>query len=217
MTLFTDLLETLTANGPLPLIALGLLLLFVLLVIRAFVRRGPRLPWTFRAKVLWVADGDTIRVKEVRRLGILSRTVKIRLLGIDAPETEQPWGRESGRALRDLIGGETVAVRAVAVDRYGRYVAEVTKEEKGSSIDVSLRMIETGAAWPYYSYLKFLPRAKAAAYRRAGEAAKAARLGLWAAKDTEPPWDWRERHRPLLTRFLRWIARLFRRLLGLGR
>ena len=58
----------------------------------------PRLPWLFKAKVQHVCDGDSIWVKTW-----YGRRVKLRLAGIDAPESEQSYGEVSQRVLEDFI------------------------------------------------------------------------------------------------------------------
>lgn len=70
--------------------------------------RPRRFPWCFSGKVTWVCDGDSVYVNT--RWG---QRVKLRLLGIDAPETEQPYGNESREYLRRLIDGRRVEVRAI--------------------------------------------------------------------------------------------------------
>ena len=55
-----------------------------LLFIWALYVRTPALPWTFRAKVTWVCDGDSVWVRTW-----YGRRLKLRLAGFDAPESEQ--------------------------------------------------------------------------------------------------------------------------------
>ena len=56
-------------------------------------------PHSFEAKVVKIADGDTITV-------LLDKTQhKIRLEGIDAPEKGQPYGTKARQALADKIFG----------------------------------------------------------------------------------------------------------------
>lgn len=185
------------------IVALLMLLsaVFICFLIQLVCRR--RLPWSFKARVSWVCDGDSIWVK--RSFG---RKVKLRLRGIDAPETEQSYGRESREVLSEMISGRAVSVVVYEWDRYGRGVASV----HCSGRDVCLAMIEEGAAWPYYGYLNRTPGKIREAYARAGESAKRRAAGLWSEKNPEAPWDWRARHRSLWSRILYWIGRLFRKI-----
>ena len=59
----------------------------------------------FDAEVIRVIDGDTIKVKDDN-----NRKFKIRLLGIDAPELKQIFGKESSRYLNKIINGKLVTI-----------------------------------------------------------------------------------------------------------
>lgn len=90
-----------------------------------------------------VVDGDTIWVS---RDGV-SR--KVRLIGIDTPETGQCGFTESTRNLRGIIGGQRVTLTAGArddVDRYGRLLRYV--DVRG--VDAGLRQIKQGFAVARY-------------------------------------------------------------------
>ena len=57
-----------------------------------------------RAELISAHDGDTLRVREH------GREIKIRLLGLDAPEIDQaPWGTRSLQALCDGLGSKNCA------------------------------------------------------------------------------------------------------------
>lgn len=147
-------------------------LLFVLMVscLQAQILEG---------KVVKVADGDTFTLlvdKEQHR---------IRLYGIDAPETKggQPYSQKSKDCLATMIAGKTVTVNIMDTDHYGRYIGLVST----SSIkDVNLEMLKAGMAW-HYSYYDKTP-----AYQKAQDLAKKSRIGLW--KDPSPinPYEWRK-------------------------
>ncbi len=53
-------------------------------------------------KVVSVSDGDTLRVL------VDDQQIKIRLSGIDAPESDQPFGQASKRYLAEAVAGQTV-------------------------------------------------------------------------------------------------------------
>ena len=65
-------------------------------------------------KVVSVSDGDTLRVL------VEDQQIKIRLGGIDAPESDQPFGQASKRYLAEAVAGQTVVVEFEKKDRYGR-------------------------------------------------------------------------------------------------
>lgn len=101
------------APAPAVLVMGGFIVLLLLWLVRHLSRRR-RFPLVFEAKVEHVCDGDSIIVR-----GRFGR-VKLRIAGMDAPETAQPRGRESERRLRAMLQGRSVKVRSVAADRYGR-------------------------------------------------------------------------------------------------
>lgn len=158
-------------------------------------------PRRFTAKVVWVCDGDTIYVRR-----FLGRKRKIRLIGMDAPESEQEFGQESESFLRGVVHGKTVQIESIGKDHYGRWVSRVYLEGQ----DISLLMIAVGLAWPYYSYFLNLTPQERKAYRAAGEQAKRQRVGLWSQSRPEEPWRWRRRHRTLWQRFILWLKRLLK-------
>jgi endonuclease YncB( thermonuclease family) len=60
---------------------------------------------TLTGKVVKITDGDTLVVLDA------SQTQhKVRLAGIDAPETSQPFGQRSKEALSALVAGQPVEV-----------------------------------------------------------------------------------------------------------
>lgn len=134
------------------------------------------------ATVLSVGDGDTLRVSDG------GRRLTIRLACIDAPETAQrPYGAASRERLQQLapIGSE-VAVRPQTIDRYGRTVAELSRN--GQSLN--LAMVSSGQA---FAYRKYLSTCNQSAYLGAEAAAQRQRLGVWAVPGgIQRPWDWRK-------------------------
>src|SRR5262245_3710588 len=78
-------------------------------------------PTTITGKVVGVADGDTITV-----LDASNTQHKIRLDGIDAPESAQDFGQRSKQSLSDMVFGKVVTVTSGKKDRYGRTVGKVT-------------------------------------------------------------------------------------------
>lgn len=147
-------------------------------------------------KVIAVSDGDTITV-----LAPGNKPTKIRLAGIDAPESKQPFGQKSRQHLADLVFGKEVRVQVVNKDRYGRIVGVVylpqTMPNGEILIDVDLAQIESGHAWAYRDYLRSLPTGKAKSYLAAEKDAKSNRQGLWVEKEPDPPWEWRKEQREL--------------------
>ena len=83
----------------------------------------------YKAKILRVVDGDTVD-SDVDFGRFIHQIVRLRLLGIDAPEKRKPT-KEAGDAatdyLRELIEGKTVAIKTELDkdDKYGRLLATI--------------------------------------------------------------------------------------------
>lgn len=75
----------------------------------------------FTAEVTHVADGDTVEV-----LIPPARKVRVRLHGVDTPESNEPFNDRARTFTRVLMFGRSVAIVGKDVDRYGRLVARVT-------------------------------------------------------------------------------------------
>jgi micrococcal nuclease len=123
-----------------------------------------------------VIDGDTIHV-----LAKDKTTVKVRLEGIDAPETGQPFGTKARQALAAKILGKTVIVETKGNDKYGRTLGVVSLDGR----NINLEMVSEGWAWHFKKY------SKDAALANAENEARAKRAGLWADAKPQSPWDWR--------------------------
>jgi endonuclease YncB( thermonuclease family) len=138
----------------------------------------------FSGKVVGISDGDTITVLRDRT------PVKIRLRGIDCPETGQDYGSRAKSVTSELAFGKVVTVHPRRKDRYGRTVADVILPD-GRVLNHEL--VRRGVAW---WYRKYAPRDTTVARLEAD--AKAARIGLWSQPDPTPPWDWRRSRKPTL-------------------
>jgi endonuclease YncB( thermonuclease family) len=136
-------------------------------------------------KVVGIADGDTVTVYDG------SVQTRIRLAGIDAPESGQAFGQRSKQNLSGLIFGKTVTVTSDKIDRYGRTVGVITLDGE----DVNIKQIEAGLAWHYKQYEREQTPAERAAYSDAEINARQDKLGLWSDPNPIPPWDYRASHR----------------------
>ena len=132
--------------------------------------------------VVAVSDGDTITVFTPEE-----RQHKVRLLGIDAPEKAQPFGRKSKFSLSDLVLLKEVTVQTDQRDQYGHDLGKVTLDGR----DINLVQIERGMAWWYMQYQWDQTPEDRKLYADAQAAAKAKKVGLWADKQAEPPWEFR--------------------------
>jgi endonuclease YncB( thermonuclease family) len=132
----------------------------------------------YKAEVVGVSDGDTITVLRGRD------QVRLRLDGVDCPESGQAFGRNAKNRTASLAIGKTVTIRPKETDRYGRTVAEVRLPD-GTSLNQDL--VRSGLAWWYRRYAPDDTQLEGLEAE-----AKAARRGLWADAHPIAPWDWRK-------------------------
>ncbi len=138
------------------------------------------------AQVISVGDGDTIRAK------MQGQTVTIRLGCVDAPEMAQrPFGGQARDRLQQILAGQTVQVRSINQDGYGRTGAELFLG--GQS--VNLRLVTEGQAAVYTQYLSGCA-ATQNQYIQAENQAKQQRLGFWNQANPVMPWDFRRGQKP---------------------
>src|SRR5438105_1826482 len=93
--------------------------------------------------VVRISDGDTLVI-----LTSAKRQYKVRLAGIDAPESKQAFGTRSKQSLADLAFQRSAVVHFYKKDRYGRIVGKVVV----GNTDVCLEQIRRGFAWHYKQY-----------------------------------------------------------------
>ncbi|MGE0761041.1 MAG: thermonuclease family protein [Pirellulaceae bacterium] len=130
--------------------------------------------------VVSVIDGDTLEMHGTR----------IRLFGIDAPESRQEclrldktkWrcGQEAALALSNRVGRGVVQCESKSRDRYGRTIA--TCFDNGG--DLNRWMVLNGWAVAYRKY--------STKYALDEDKARKEARGIWAGQ-FEMPWDYRSR------------------------
>lgn len=119
--------------------------------------------------VVSVTDGDTLVVSR----GGLEE--KVRLLGIDTPEVDQCGYAEATAAMAGLVQGAGVTLVVGSSDdrdQYGRLLRYVEVDVAGVTVDVGLRILESGlAAEVYDSRIGYARHDREDAYIAADEAA----------------------------------------------
>jgi micrococcal nuclease len=131
------------------------------------------------ARVTRIVDGDTLVVS------VDGRDEKVRLIGIDTPETVDPrkpvqcFGKEASRRMADLLPpGSAVRLERDAElrDRYGRLLAYVFRSSDG--VFVNEAMVADG-----YAHTLTIPPnvAYAERFSDAQRTAREADKGLWSA------------------------------------
>ena len=146
---------------------------------------------TFVGSVTRVSDGDTVMLRIDD-----STELKIRLSGIDAPELDQAFGKESKNRLTELVDGRTMKAQCSKRDRYRRWLCKLVL----NSDDINLSLVKDGFAWWYRYYRKDQTLEDQQSYRIAEAIAKANELGLWEDSSPIPPWDFRRQKRDKLKR-----------------
>lgn len=127
---------------------------------------------SFAAKVVAVIDGDTIDVVRAGR----AEKLRIRLEGVDSPETGEPFSQQARTLTRVLTFDQEVSVEGRDVDVYGRLVARVRQGQR----DVGVELVRAGLACHYRKYSSEPVLAAAEA------SAKASGRGFWAGDAQKP-------------------------------
>ncbi len=141
--------------------ALAILVAGSLLV---FMEFAPTSNETF--EVSQIIDGDTIR---------LSTGEKVRLIGINSPERDQPYYAEATQKLSELIGDNQVTLKKDVTDKdqYGRLLRYIYVNDSF----VNLEMVKQGYAISY----PFPPNTKHVdEFEDAEEEARNSQIGIWA-------------------------------------
>lgn len=134
-----------------------------------------------------VVDGDTIEIRGQR----------IRLWGIDAPESRQTCeragetyrcGQVAALELAEMIDDRPLSCHPVGrPDRYGRTVArcsQVVSNSHGTTVvDINAWMVRRGYAVEF-------PRYSDGRYAESQAEAREEREGMWAG-EFQMPWEWR--------------------------
>lgn len=131
---------------------------------------------TFYAKVIGVTDGDTIVV-----LTDNNKQIKIRLEGIDCPESSQNFGEMAKQATVALCFKKKVKVKETGKDKYGRTLAFVFVKD----LCVNNELIKEGMAWHYKKHNHDPELAELE------QQARAKKIGLWSQSAPTAPWDYR--------------------------
>lgn len=135
------------------------------------------------ARVTKVVDGDTLEAELDGEAG----THKIRLLGINTPETVDPrrpvecFGKEASNKLKELAAGRRVRLEADPEaderDKYSRLLRNLFLED---GTDVNALMVREGYAYAYVSFPQDARRKQE--LKKLEYDAKMAERGLWDPK-----------------------------------
>jgi endonuclease YncB( thermonuclease family) len=139
-----------------------------------------------------VIDGDTIEIG----------ATKVRLFGIDAPESAQtcravvekayPCGEAATARVRQMTEGRPITCKGDEHDRYGRLLGVCSV----GGVEINRTLVREGLAWAFVKYSR--------TYVPEEQEARRAKRGVFATENT-PPWDfragrWGEAEKHALTR-----------------
>ena len=151
----------------------------------------PTLSIAGQFKVTRVYDGDTIKAEGH------DITIKVRLVGIDTPETSkkkrdpgQPYSIQAKKHLTGLILNKIVEIKGYGLGPYNRVLGVIYFDDK----NINLEMIKQGLAEVYRG--KHPKGFDPTSYRSAEKEARAAKRGIWSLGDKYvSPTEWRKRSR----------------------
>ena len=130
-------------------------------------------------RVVNVAAGDALTIQFAATL-----RVEIRLVGIAAPNKDQPYGTRSRRSLAELCSGKTATVEDQGADPDGRLAGRVMC----AGINANGEQVRRGMAW-----VDRRSAAPTSALFRLETDAREHRRGLWRRRHPVTPWMWHKR------------------------
>jgi endonuclease YncB( thermonuclease family) len=157
------------------------------LIILSVLFLYPSLSLAGQFKITRVYDGDTVKA-----IGH-DITIKIRLVGIDAPETShgkrkpgQPFGQRSKKYLADLVLNQIVDVSGFGLGPYNRILGVITLDGR----NINLEMIMSGLAEVYRGLAP--KKFNLDPYWQGEREARQAKRGMWVLGDKYmSPKEWR--------------------------
>ena len=148
----------------------------------------------FCARVLDVVDAGQLLVATpagVRR---------VRLVGIDTPRPDQPFGHEAQARVSELVAGRVVRVVEIGRDGRGRLLANVWTHAPDApcgsadcplTLDIGMMLLGVGLAWRYAPHGACQDEETRTRYGDEEYEARSRHAGLWSASDPVIPWQWR--------------------------
>lgn len=128
-----------------------------------------------KGNIVRVIDGDTVTILHNKN------EIKVRLEGIDSPETGQDYSNKSKQALSKMVFGKEVLLKKSGTDKYNRTLGIIFVD----NINVNSKMIEDGWAWHYKRYSNDDELAELEVN------AKRLKRGLWQDENPIAPWEYR--------------------------
>ncbi len=162
----------------------GLIAVLTCLILSNCSSSSPPLPDGANARIVEIIDGDTVDVS------MSGRTERVRLIGVDTPETKKPntpiqcFGPEASKHISELlpVGTPVLVQRDIeARDPYGRLLGYVYRTS--DNLFVNQDLIVNGFARP----LSIAPNtAFAGEFATLAQTAQNSKIGLWGECASEP-------------------------------
>jgi len=124
-------------------------------------------------KVVGIQDGDSITVLLDENIQL-----KVRLEGIDCPESKQAFGTKAKQWTSDLAFGKQITLRQTGKDRYGRTLGFIILPD-GRNLNEEI--LKAGFAWHFKKYNKDQYLAELE------DIARQEQKGLWQDPNPIPP------------------------------
>lgn len=179
-----------------PIILIPLITLAALLLSTLTLDSASEPIRTVTGTITKVSDGDTIQLTTPEQTKL-----KVRLYGIDAPETPkinrqngqvhqpgQPYGVEAQKALKDKIMGKHVKLEILDIDKYRCMVGMVWLNDR----NINLEMVREGYAEAFIEYLK---PPYCAEFLEVERKTRGVRLSVLSLPDYERPREFQKRLR----------------------
>lgn len=128
------------------------------------------------AKVIYVYDGDTIKVLDEN-----NNSIVVRFADIDCPEKNQPYGQVAKYFVSQECLNQPVRLIITGSDKYGRTIATVYY----TGINLNQQLLTNGLAWYSVKY------SHNPTYEKLFYQAKQNHIGLWSEPHPINPSKWR--------------------------
>lgn len=129
---------------------------------------------TQKATLVKCNDGDTCRFK------VDGKIINVRFSSIDAPESDQPYGKEAKLYLLKLLKEGNITLNCHGNALGNRTACEVFSNNK----DVQSLMVSAGMAFDYPLYSK-------SKYQQQQKIAQKSKIGMWKQQNLTSAYCWR--------------------------
>lgn len=136
---------------------------------------------TISCKVISVEDGDSLTVSD--KSGTHHR---VRLFGVDAPESGQKYGSNAQQMLSAMVAGKNVRVGVEGFSSDGAVDINVYL----SRVSINAAMVKSGYAWVYPEKCK---NVECQTWQKFQSFARQNKKGVWQDEKPVSPWSWREK------------------------